>query len=111
MRMVRCATKVRRPVNIFERHGLFSLSDVIINKKPDTDLSTHDFYYDLPEELIAQHPTEVRDASRLMVIDRATGAIEHRHFHDITDYLRPTDTLVINDSRVIPARLYGHASH
>lgn len=109
MRMVRCATKVRRPVNIFERHGLFSLSDVIINKKPDTDLSTHDFYYDLPEELIAQHPTEVRDASRLMVIDRAPGAIEHRHFHDITDYLRPTDTLVINDSRVIPARLYGHA--
>ena len=87
----------------------FKLSEVIINKKPDTELSTHDFYYDLPEELIAQHPTEVRDASRLMVINRSTGDIEHRHFHDITEYLRPTDTLVINDSRVIPARLYGHS--
>lgn len=85
------------------------MSDVIINSKPDTDLSTHDFYYDLPEELIAQHPAKVRDASRLMVIDRKSGKLEHRHFHDITDYLLPTDTLVINDSRVIPARLYGHA--
>ncbi len=85
------------------------MSDLIINKKPDTELSTHDFYYDLPKELIAQHPEKVRDASRLMVIDRADGKIEHRHFHDITDYLLPTDTLVINDSRVIPARLYGHA--
>lgn len=85
------------------------MSDVIRNSKPDTDLSTHDFYYDLPEELIAQHPAKVRDASRLMVIDRKSGKLEHRHFHDITDYLLPTDTLVINDSRVIPARLYGHA--
>ena len=85
------------------------MSEVIINKKPDTELSTHDFYYDLPEELIAQHPTEVRYASRLMVINTSTGNIEHRHFHDITEYLRPTDTLVINDSRVIPARLYGHS--
>lgn len=85
------------------------MSDVIINSKPYTELSTHDFYYDLPEELIAQHPAKVRDASRLMVIDRKSGKLEHRHFHDITDYLLPTDTLVINDSRVIPARLYGHA--
>ena len=85
------------------------MSDVIRNSKPDTDLSTHDFYYDLPEELIAQHPAKVRDASRIMVIDRKSGKIEHSHFHDITDYLLPTDTLVINNSRVIPARLYGHA--
>lgn len=88
---------------------LFKLSEVIVNNKPATELSTHDFYYDLPQELIAQHPAEVRDASRLMVINRDDGCIEHRHFHDIIDYLRPTDTLVINDSRVIPARLYGHA--
>ncbi len=54
------------------------MSDLIINKKPDTELSTHDFYYDLPKELIAQHPEKVRDASRLMVIDRADGKIEHR---------------------------------
>ena len=62
----------------------FKLSEVIINKKPDTELSTHDFYYYLPEELIAQHTNEVSDASLLMVINRSTGDIEHRHFHDIT---------------------------
>lgn len=86
------------------------MSEIIINKKSETELSTHDFFYELPEELIAQHPAKVRDSSRLMVIDRASGNIEHRHFCDITDYLLPTDTLVINDSRVIPARLYGHAA-
>lgn len=66
-----------------------------------------DFYYDLPEELIAQHPVEPRDASRLLVLDRATGAWEDRHFYDILDYLRPGDCLVLNDSRVLPARLLG----
>ncbi len=80
----------------------------IVNEMPATDLKTADFYYDLPQELIAQHPIEPRDTSRLMVIDRATGDIRHRHFSDIVDYLNPEDVLVINDSKVIPARLYGH---
>ena len=84
------------------------MSDVIINKKPETELSTSDFYYELPEELIAQHPMEKRDGSRLMVLDRKTHKIEHKHFYDIIDYLNKGDTLVINDSRVIPARIYGH---
>ena len=84
------------------------MSEVIVNEKPKTELRTADFYYDLPEQLIAQHPAEKRDTSRLMVIDRADGSISHRHFYDILDYLRPEDVLVINDSKVIPARLYGH---
>ena len=66
-----------------------------------------DFYYDLPEELIAQHPVEKRDESRLLVLDRKTGKIEHRIFKDIIEYLSPNDCLVINETRVIPARLYG----
>ncbi len=70
-------------------------------------MKTHDFYYDLPEELIAQTPLERRDASRLMVLDRETGAVSHRHFYDIVDYLNPGDCLVMNDSRVLPARLLG----
>ena len=83
---------------------------VIINKKAPTDLKTADFYYDLPERLIAQHPAEVRDGSRLMVLTREKGTIEHKHFYDIIDYLCPEDVLVINDSKVIPARLYGHVA-
>ena len=71
-------------------------------------LKTHDFWYDLPEELIAQTPLEQRDGSRLMVLDRDTGAVAHRHFYDIVDYLNPGDCLVMNDSRVLPARLLGH---
>ena len=71
-------------------------------------MKTHDFYYDLPQELIAQTPLEQRDASRLMVLNRQTGEISHRHFHDILDYLNPGDCLVMNDSRVLPARLLGH---
>lgn len=71
-------------------------------------MKTHDFFYELPEELIAQTPLPQRDASRLMVLDRKTGAIEHRHFYDIVDYLQPGDCLVLNDSRVLPARLLGH---
>ncbi len=81
----------------------------IRNKLEKTELCTHDFFYELPEELIAQHPMEERDHSRLMVLNRATGSIEHKHFYDIIDYLKPGDVLVINDSKVIPARLYGHA--
>ena len=84
------------------------MSEVIINEKPRTDLRTSDFFYHLPEEQIAQHPMEQRDQSRLMVLNREEGSIEHRHFFDILEHLRPNDVLVINDSKVIPARLYGH---
>lgn len=66
-----------------------------------------DFYYDLPPELIAQHPAEKRDESRLLVLDRETGKVEHRVFKDIIEYLTPKDCLVINETRVIPARIYG----
>ncbi len=66
-----------------------------------------DFWYDLPEELIAQEPIEPRDASRLMLLDKKTGAVAHAHFRDIIDYLRAGDCLVLNDTKVLPARLYG----
>lgn len=66
-----------------------------------------DFYFDLPQELIAQDPLEDRSASRLLVLDKHTGEIEHRHFKDILDYLKKGDCLVINDTKVIPARLFG----
>ena len=79
----------------------------IVNERVATDLTTHDFWYDLPEELIAQTPAERRDASRLMVLNRATGEISHRIFHDLIAYLRPEDILVVNSSKVIPARLLG----
>ena len=71
-------------------------------------MKTQDFWYYLPEELIAQTPLERRDGSRLLVMDRATGNLTHRHFYDIIDYLNPGDCLVMNDSRVLPARLLGH---
>lgn len=70
-------------------------------------LLTKDFYYDLPEELIAQTPVEPRDASRLLVYDRNAKSIQHKHFYDIGDYLKAGDLLVVNNTRVIPARLYG----
>ena len=85
------------------------MSTPILNKLAPTDLKTSDFYYDLPEERIAQHPMEKRDHSRLMVLDRKENTLTHQHFYDIIDYLREGDVLVINDSKVIPARLYGHA--
>lgn len=66
-----------------------------------------DFDYELPKELIAQHPMEPRDHSRLLVVDKVTGETEHRHFYDLINYLRPDDLLVFNDTRVIPARLHG----
>ncbi|MDX1687465.1 MAG: tRNA preQ1(34) S-adenosylmethionine ribosyltransferase-isomerase QueA [Candidatus Promineifilaceae bacterium] len=71
-------------------------------------LRTAQFDYDLPQEQIAQRPVEPRDASRLLVLHRESGEVEHRTFRDVADYLRPGDVLVANDSRVIPARLYGH---
>ena len=70
-------------------------------------MKTSDFDYVLPEELIAQTPMEPRDHSRLMVVHRGTGAIEHKHFYDLPQYLRPGDALVINETKVIPARLLG----
>ena len=70
-------------------------------------MKTSDFYYDLPEELIAQTPLEPRDSSRLLVLDKNSGNIEHKHFYDIIDYLNEGDLLVINDSRVLPARIFG----
>lgn len=66
-----------------------------------------DFDYELPQELIAQHPMEPRDHSRLLVVDKKTGEIEHEHFYDLVNYLKPGDVLVFNDTRVIPARLHG----
>jgi len=72
------------------------------------NLKTSDFWYDLPEELIAQTPLEKRDSSRLLVLDKQTGKTEHKHFYNIIDYLQKGDCLVMNDSRVLPARLLGH---
>lgn len=73
----------------------------------ETGYSTKDYYYDLPEELIAQDPLEDRSSSRLMVLGKKSGEVSHHHFRDILDYLRPGDCLVINNTRVIPARLIG----
>ena len=70
-------------------------------------MKTSDFYYELPKELIAQTPIEPRDHSRLLVLNRQTGAVSHRHFYDIIDYLHEGDLIVANDSRVLPARIYG----
>ncbi len=71
-------------------------------------MRTRDFWYDLPEELIAQTPLEKRDTSRLLVLNKQSGEVTHRHFYDIVSYLKPGDCLVLNDSRVLPARLLGH---
>ena len=70
-------------------------------------MKTSDFYYDLPKDLIAQTPVEPRDSSRLLVLGRESGSIKHKHFYDIIDFLVPGDLLVVNDSRVLPARIYG----
>jgi S-adenosylmethionine:tRNA ribosyltransferase-isomerase len=80
---------------------------MIKNNLTKTELKTSDFDYNLPESLIAQHPTEKRDEARLMVLDKKTGTIDHRIFRDIKEFLRSGDVLVINDSKVIPARIYG----
>ena len=80
---------------------------MISNQKTQTNLTTRDFWYDLPEELIAQEPSAERDLARLMICDRGSGAFTHTIFRDVIDYLNPGDVLVINQTRVIPARLYG----
>ncbi len=74
-------------------------------------MRTSDFWYDLPQELIAQHPVEPRDSSRLLVYDRQTKTIEHRHFFDIVRYLRKGDVLVVNNTKVLPVRIYGAKEH
>ena len=79
----------------------------IVNERASTSLVTRDFYYELPEELIAQSPSDERDGCRLMVLDRENGNIDHKIFRDIIDYLSPEDMLVVNSSKVIPARLLG----
>lgn len=76
-----------------------------------TDLKKSDFFYNLPEELIAQTPAEPRDSSRLLVYNRATDKVEHRIFHDIKDYLKKGDVLVVNNTKVLPARIYAHTEH
>jgi len=78
------------------------------NDKNATTLTTHDFYYDLPEELIAQTPIDPRDHSRLLVYDRATDTVQHKHFYDLPSFLEKGDLLVVNNTRVIPARIFGH---
>ena len=85
------------------------MSDTLhTTQEPTCDFKTKDFWYDLPQELIAQTPLEKRDSSRLLVMNKETGELSHRHFYDIVEYLNPGDCLVMNDSRVLPARLLGH---
>lgn len=84
-----------------------TVEKTIVNERPHTDLATSDFWYDLPEERIAQSPSEVRDLCRMMVIDRQSDTVEHKVFRDIIEYLDPKDMLVVNASKVIPARLLG----
>ena len=79
----------------------------IVNERIKTELETKDFYYDLPEQLIAQTPAERRDASRLLVLNSENGELEHKSFYNIEEYIRPEDILVVNSSKVIPARLLG----
>ncbi len=76
-----------------------------------SEYKTSDFDYELPEEFIAQHPEDKRDNSKLMVLNREDGTIEDRYFHDILEYLKPNDLLVINDTKVLPARLHGEKKH
>ena len=83
------------------------MPEIIKNVLADTPLTTSDFFYELPEELIAQVPADRRDCSRLMALNRQSGEIQHKHFYDVIDYLNEGDVLVVNRSRVIPARLYG----
>ena len=83
------------------------IKEEIINDRIDTDLSTHDFYYDLPEELIAQYPSKERDKCRMMKLNKSSGEIEHLVFSDVLNELDPKDMLVVNSSKVIPARLIG----
>ena len=90
-----------------EKRKMQEIKEEIINERIPTTLKTSDFYYDLPEELIAQTPSAERDKCRLMVLDRKSESVGHKIFSDIIDYLNPEDMLVVNSSKVIPARLLG----
>ena len=85
----------------------YKITKHYIPSEVSESMKTHDFYFDLPQELIAQTPIQRRDASRLLVLDKSTGAWEHRHFFDLPEYLHAGDCLILNDSRVLPARLLG----
>ena len=85
----------------------YKITKHYIPSEVSESMKTHDFYFDLPQELIAQTPIQRRDASRLLVLDKGTGAWEHRHFFDLPEYLHAGDCLILNDSRVLPARLLG----
>ena len=84
-----------------------SCASTILGLRWENNVKTSDFYFDLPQELIAQTPLERRDGSRLLTLDKQTGAVRHMHFYDLPTLLRPGDCLVLNDSRVMPARLLG----
>ena len=84
------------------------VKETVEGRRGADKMKTSDFYYDLPQELIAQDPLEDRSSSRLMHLSLKDGSIEHRHFTDVLDYMEEGDCLVINDTKVIPARLYGH---
>ena len=86
---------------------VFKSEKIIIKEKVWYKMNKSDFYYDLPEELIAQDPLKQRDMSRLMTLDRKTGKTGNYIFHDIVKFLNPGECLILNDSRVLPARLYG----
>ena len=90
---------MNRPTGIYRRKD---------DRNGGSIVKTSDFYFDLPQELIAQTPLERRDASRLLTLDKVTGQTGHMHFYDLPKLLRPGDCLVLNDSRVLPARLLGH---
>lgn len=100
-------SSICNPPGICENGFIEMTNEHITNERVKTALTTHDFYYELPEALIAQSPSPERDGCRLMVLDKETGGIEHRIFSDITEYLRPEDVIVVNSSKVIPARLLG----
>ena len=85
----------------------YKITKHYIPSEVSESMKTHDFYFNLPQELIAQTPIQRRDASRLLVLDKSTGAWEHRHFFDLPEYLHAGDCLILNDSRVLPARLLG----
>lgn len=88
-----------------------AIYNMIKNTLPQTELTLSDFHYDLPPERIAQTPITPRDASRLLVMNRETGKLEHRTFRDILEYIRPEDVLVLNDTKVIPARIIGRRAY
>ncbi len=88
-------------------HGNICYNSLNLKERQEQHLKKSDFYFELPEELIAQTPLEKRDSSRLLVLDKNTGALAHRHFFDLPDYLNAGDSLVLNDTRVLPARLLG----